>query len=506
MQCVQCDRCGKWRELANVEWFCELDEWFCELNADQKYKSCEVAEQEWKEGEGEPTQPPTTLSIPAEEPAIAVDPGALAAEVQRRGLVRRDNSFTSRHKDVIWHKKAKKWKAQIDHGGKRNFLGYFAIEEEAKACYDARCLALGIDLVAGTSSGLRGVTWHKTNRKWTAQIMVDGKSQSLGYFEATARGEADAALAYDAAARAAGRPEKANFELTFGFETEQSPTTVTAGHHDLVRCVQCDRCGKWRELADVNTLPDEWFCELNADRTYSSCEVAEQDWSEADNKGEERAASADTSTSDDAREMTLAAEVDKRGLVWRKTCFTSRQNGVSWHKRSKKSPFRGVYWNKNSSRWQASITIGGKTKSLGTHAASPSGEVDAALAYDAAARAVGQPEKANFKQADVEPEAEGDDDDEELEVFPPFHWAEDPPLLAQDVHSADLQQHDDDYDAEESNDEGDAVGAGDGAWRDLTDAASKTQVSSWEPIMDNHALGQLPPRSLDMHCLWEHHL
>ena len=69
-----------------------------------------------------------------------------------------------------------------------------------------------------------------------------------------------------------------------------------------------------------------------------------------------------------------------------------------------------------------------------------------------------------------------------------------------------MQQHDDDYDAEESNDEGDAVGAGDGAWRDLTDAASKTQVSSWEPIMDNHALGQLPPRSLDMHCLWEHHL
>jgi hypothetical protein len=34
----------------------------------------------------------------------------------------------------------------------------------------------------------------------------------LGYFEANARGEVDAALAFDAAARAAGRPEAANFE------------------------------------------------------------------------------------------------------------------------------------------------------------------------------------------------------------------------------------------------------------------------------------------------------
>jgi hypothetical protein len=54
--------------------------------------------------------------------------------------------------------------------------------------------------------------------------------------------------------------------------------------------VQCDRCGKWREVVDIKALPDEWFCKLNADQKYSSCEVAEQDWSHgegADGEGRE---------------------------------------------------------------------------------------------------------------------------------------------------------------------------------------------------------------------------
>jgi hypothetical protein len=255
------------------------------------------------------------------EAQLGFNRNTVDAVIKSRGLVWRGNEFFSRHKGVSWNKRQQKWTVRVYHGGKTENLGVFATEEEAKARYDARCLELGVDPDTATSSGFRGVGWDKTNRKWVPQIRFDGKQKTLGYFEATARGEVDAAMAYDVAARAAGRPEKAN-----------------------------------------------------------------------------------------------------------------------------------------------------------------------------------------FKQADVEPEAEGDDDDEELEVFSPLHWAEGPPLPSQYVHSADLQQHDDDYDAEESNDEGDAVGAGDGAWRDLTDAAPKTQVSSWEPIMDNHALGQLPPRSLHMHCLWEHHL
>jgi hypothetical protein len=36
---------------------------------------------------------------------------------------------------------------------------------------------------AGTSSALRGVSWHKAERKWRAMTMVDGKNKHLGYFE-----------------------------------------------------------------------------------------------------------------------------------------------------------------------------------------------------------------------------------------------------------------------------------------------------------------------------------
>ena len=138
---------------------------------------------------------------------------ALAAEIKGRGLVRHDNAFSSRHKGVYWDKKLQKWRAAVQHGGKKEYLGVFAIEEEAKACRDARCLELGVDPAAGVSSGFRGVRWCKHNLKWKADIELDGKVKSLGCFEATARGEVAAALAFDAAAWAAGRPESANFEL-----------------------------------------------------------------------------------------------------------------------------------------------------------------------------------------------------------------------------------------------------------------------------------------------------
>ncbi|XP_048879139.1 MORC family CW-type zinc finger protein 3-like [Brienomyrus brachyistius] len=43
--------------------------------------------------------------------------------------------------------------------------------------------------------------------------------------------------------------------------------------------VQCDDCLKWRRLPDgINSklLPDEWFCHMNPDPQYRSCEAAEE--------------------------------------------------------------------------------------------------------------------------------------------------------------------------------------------------------------------------------------
>ena len=79
--------------------------------------------------------------------------------------------------------------------------------------------------------------------------------------EAAARVKAD-----EAAAAAAPAPAPA------------ATPEATVGTKERVQVVHCDRCGKWRELTDVGVLPDKWFCELNADQKYKSCEVDEQEW------------------------------------------------------------------------------------------------------------------------------------------------------------------------------------------------------------------------------------
>jgi hypothetical protein len=149
-------------------------------------------------------------------PPGAEDPVAwgaeLAAEEGRRGLVRRDNAWTSQYKGVSWDTRHSKWDARLRHGGKQEQLGLFPTEEAAKARYDARCLELGRDPDKRQASGFRGVSWDKPKGKWKAQINVDRKLENLGYFEPTPAGEVGAALAYDARAREVGRPKSANFE------------------------------------------------------------------------------------------------------------------------------------------------------------------------------------------------------------------------------------------------------------------------------------------------------
>ena len=41
---------------------------------------------------------------------------------------------------------------------------------------------------------------------------------------------------------------------------------------------QCDRCNKWRrlELSGSAALPEEWSCDLNPNRAFASCQIAEE--------------------------------------------------------------------------------------------------------------------------------------------------------------------------------------------------------------------------------------
>lgn len=60
----------------------------------------------------------------------------------------------------------------------------------------------------GTSSQFRGVSFHKGNKLWRAQVCLDYKIRNLGYFKT----EREAAVAYDVAARQAfGESAKVNF-------------------------------------------------------------------------------------------------------------------------------------------------------------------------------------------------------------------------------------------------------------------------------------------------------
>ena len=61
-----------------------------------------------------------------------------------------------------------------------------------------------------SSSGYKGVSWHKLNNKWTAQVRFNKKNYHLGYFN----DKREAALAYDKkATELFGEFAKTNFKF-----------------------------------------------------------------------------------------------------------------------------------------------------------------------------------------------------------------------------------------------------------------------------------------------------
>lgn len=109
---------------------------------------------------------------------------------------------TSGFKGVSWHKKYKKWLAQIQIRNKKTVIGFYDSPEIAHVAYCVAAMELHgefsnieIKAVAAiadgfvpyikreNSSGFKGVKFDKETRKWVARIMRDGVRKELGRFE-----------------------------------------------------------------------------------------------------------------------------------------------------------------------------------------------------------------------------------------------------------------------------------------------------------------------------------
>ncbi len=123
----------------------------------------------------------------------------------------------SKYTGVSFHKPSNKWQAQIMIEGKKRHIGYYENEEDAAADFarakfkykgqDAldkkrgqkkSAPAVNIDLsnvpsippilksaggIKEGSSKYTGVTFNKAMNKWEAQIIIEGKQYSIGYYE-----------------------------------------------------------------------------------------------------------------------------------------------------------------------------------------------------------------------------------------------------------------------------------------------------------------------------------
>lgn len=120
---------------------------------------------------------------------------------QRENTSKDRTGGTSQYVGVAWDKQSKKWHSRILINRKYEHLGFFKCELKASEAYQKALKDYELD---GTmpetptrSSQYKGVSWHKVCKKWTAQIIINGKLKYLGSFKC----ELEASEAYQKALR-----------------------------------------------------------------------------------------------------------------------------------------------------------------------------------------------------------------------------------------------------------------------------------------------------------------
>jgi hypothetical protein len=115
---------------------------------------------------------------------VAQKPGQSAYAIT---TIYRDGKRTT----ITMHRLITGWPGRIDH---RNFDGLDNQEHNLRPVTASESSRHRRKQRTPSSSRFIGVCWHRTNKKWIANVQVNGKRRHLGYFTS----EEDAAAARDA--------------------------------------------------------------------------------------------------------------------------------------------------------------------------------------------------------------------------------------------------------------------------------------------------------------------